>query len=502
MSMPEARCSLGLATRAVNPVSGLTRKAAGLAVGRRGLGALLSRYGAFRCKAQYIGGCSGHGLFLMEGDLALDHFAMSRFITLSDCLALDQADPLRALREQFALSDKLIYLDGNSLGALPHAAKHRMQRALSEEWGNGLIGSWNGAGWANLPRSVGDKIARLLGAAAGEVVVADNTSVNLYKVLSIAMQIAKADQPQRRVVLTERGSFPSDLYILASLCQQHGFTLRQTLAGDILAELQDDVAVVALTHVNYRTGEMFDMAALGKAAHAAGALLVWDLAHSAGAVPVDLHAAGADFAVGCGYKYLNGGPGAPAFVWVHPRHTDRFWQPLAGWWGHASPFAFSPDYQPASGIARFQSGTPPVLSLIALDCGLDSVLVAEPLGGMAALRTKSLALSSLFIDLFDQRLVEHGFDLATPRDSSRRGSHVSLTRAEGGYAIVQALIERGVVGDFRAAGQKGEDEILRFGFAPLYLEFTDIWHAVDQLCEVMQSGQWKASRFAQRQLVT
>ena len=423
-------------------------------------------------------------------------------ITLDDCQALDQADPLRALREQFALPQGMVYLDGNSLGALPKAAKARVQHALVEQWGQGLIGSWNKAGWAQLPHSVGDKIARLLGANPGEVVVADNTSVNLYKVLSVAMQMAVAENPTRRVVLSERLSFPTDLYIMESLCRQHKLELQLLDAPEIIAQLSDEVAVLALTHVNYRSGEMYDMASVGKAAHAVGVLTVWDLAHSIGAVELDLHRGQADFAVGCGYKYLNGGPGAPAFVWAHPRHTDRFWQPLAGWWGHAEPFAFKPDYQPASGITRFQSGTPPVLSLIALDCGLDSVLVAEPLGGMAALRTKSLALSSLFIDLFDQRLVEHGFGLATPRDSSRRGSQVSLTRAEGGYAIVQALIERGVVGDFRAAGQKGEDEILRFGFAPLYVGFTDIWHAVDQLCEVMQSGQWKASRFAQRQLVT
>jgi len=253
-----------------------------------------------------------------------------------------------------------------------------------------------------------------------------------------------------------------------------------------------------LTHVNYRTGAMHDMAALTRAAHAAGALAVWDLAHSAGAVEVDLHGADADFAVGCGYKYLNGGPGAPAFVWVHPRHADRCWQPLAGWWGHAAPFDFDSAYRPAGGSARYLCGTQPVLSLVALDCGLDTVLAAQPLGGMAALRRKSLALTDLFIALVEERCAGEGLTLVTPREHARRGSQVGLARAEGGYAIVQALIARGVIGDFRA----GPPDILRFGFAPLYLRFEDVWQAVEQLRQVLEAGEWRQPAFNRKQAVT
>ncbi|MFM2209030.1 MAG: hypothetical protein RIQ96_673, partial [Pseudomonadota bacterium] len=267
-----------------------------------------------------------------------------------------------------------------------------------------------------------------------------------------------------------------------------------------------DVAVLMLTHVNYRTGAMHDMAALTAAAHAKGVRVIWDLAHSAGAVPVDLLGAGADYAVGCGYKYLNGGPGAPAFVWVHPQLADRFWQPLAGWWGHAAPFAFTPDYRPAPGIARYLCGTQPVLSMAALDCGVDTVLAAEPLGGMAALRAKSLALTDLFIALVEQRCAGHGLALVTPREHSRRGSQVCLSRKEGGesgaYAIVQALIARGVVGDFRAGDGAAHPDILRFGFTPLYLRFEDVWNAAEHLRQVLESGEWQAAVFNQRHAVT
>jgi kynureninase len=257
-----------------------------------------------------------------------------------------------------------------------------------------------------------------------------------------------------------------------------------------------------LTHVNYRTGAMHDMTAVTAAAHAEGALVVWDLAHSAGAVPVDLTAARADFAVGCGYKYLNGGPGAPAFVWVNPLHTDRCWQPLAGWWGHAAPFAFTPDYQPAPGITRYQCGTQPIISLAALDCGLDATLASEPLGGMSALRKKSLGLTDLFIRLVEARCAGHGLGLATPVDHPRRGSQVCLTRSEGAYAIVQALIARGVVGDYRAGDGGRHQDILRFGFTPLYLGFEDVWHAVEHLRQVLESGEWRQPEFHRQQAVT
>jgi kynureninase len=418
--------------------------------------------------------------------------------TLQDCRALDAQDPLRPLRELFTLPEGVIYLDGNSLGPLPKHAPERIARAVRDEWGEGLIRSWNTAGWFELPQRLGDRIATLVGARPGEVVATDSTSINLFKVLSAALAIVQADAPGRRTVISERSNFPTDLYIAEALCRERGLTLQLLDAQELPAALSADTALLMLTHVNYRTGAMHDMAAVTRAAHAAGALVVWDLAHSAGAVEVDLHAAEADFAVGCGYKYLNGGPGAPAFVWVHPRHAGRFWQPLAGWWGHAAPFAFSSDYRPAPGIARYLCGTQPVLSMIALGCGLDTLDAARPLGGMAALRRKSLALSDLFVALVEERCAGHGLGLATPREHARRGSQVCLTREEGAYAIVQALIARGVIGDFRA----GPPDILRFGFTPLYLGFEEVWHAVEQLREVLESGAWRDPGFHRQQAVT
>ena len=422
--------------------------------------------------------------------------------TLRDCEALDQQDPLRGLRAQFELPPGVIYLDGNSLGVLPRTTAARVAQAVTQEWGQDLIRSWNSAGWFSLPQRVGDKIAPLIGAHAGEVVAADSTSINLYKVLSAALRLAAMDAPGRKRIVSERSNFPTDLYIAEALCQQHGCTLHLVSAQELEAALGDDVAVLMLTHVNYRTGAMHDMAALTARAHAQGILTVWDLAHSAGAVPVDLHGAQADFAVGCGYKYLNGGPGAPAFVWVHPRHTDRCWQPLAGWWGHAAPFAFTPDYRPAPGITRYQCGTQPILSLTALECGVDTLLAAEPLGGMAALRRKSLALSDLFMALVRARLPGHGLGVATPEPQAQRGSQVSLTRDEGAYSIVQALIARGVIGDFRVGDGQNSPDILRFGFTPLYIGYADVWHAVEHLRQVMDRGEWRDARFASRQAVT
>jgi len=334
------------------------------------------------------------------------------------------------------------------------------------------------------------------------VVAADSTSINLFKVLSAAIHIAKADRPHANRIVSERSNFPTDLYIAEALCQQHGLELVLVETEDIAAALSADVAILMLTHVNYRTGAMHDMAAVTAAAHAEGILTVWDLAHSAGAVPVDLKKAKADFAVGCGYKYLNGGPGAPAFVWVNPLHTDRCWQPLAGWWGHTAPFAFTPDYQPAAGIARYQCGTQPMISLAALDCGVDTLLAAQALGGMAALRQKSLALTDLFIRLVEARCDGHGLGLATPREHAQRGSQVCLTRPEGAYAIVQALIARGVIGDFRAGDGDRHPDILRFGFTPLYIGFEDVWDAVEHLRQVLQTGEWQDARFARQHAVT
>ena len=422
--------------------------------------------------------------------------------TLQDCQALDAQDPLHALREQFQLPPNVIYLDGNSLGVLPKTTAARVADVVAREWGTDLIQSWNKNHWFALPQHVGNKIARLIGAAPGEVVAADTTSINLYKVLSAALNIAALDAPQRQCIVSERSNFPTDLYIAEALCKERGLTLQLVEPEDIAAALTPEVAVLMLTHVNYRTGAMHDMASVTAAAHAEGILTVWDLAHSAGAVPVNLNAARADFAVGCGYKYLNGGPGAPAFVWVNPLHTDRCWQPLAGWWGHAAPFAFTPDYQPAPGITRYQCGTQPILSLAALECGLDATLAAEPLGGMAALRRKSLALTDLFIALVEQRCAGYGLGLATPKDHRQRGSQVCQTKDEGAYAIVQALIARGVVGDYRAGDGGQHKDILRFGFTPLYLGFEDVWNAVEHLRQVLESGEWQRPEFNTKNAVT
>ncbi|HET9207109.1 MAG TPA: kynureninase [Burkholderiaceae bacterium] len=415
--------------------------------------------------------------------------------------AMDAADRLAPLRQLFDLPHEVIYLDGNSLGALPKSAADRVQRTVRDEWGRGLITSWNHAGWIDQPRRLGDKIARLVGAAPGELVVADSTSVNLFKVLWAAMSLQQRATTQRRVIVSERSNFPTDLYIAQSLAAARGFELRLVSADELPSALDQHTAVLMLTHVNYRTGAMHDMASLTRAAHDAGALTIWDLAHSAGAVPVDLHAAGADFAVGCGYKYLNGGPGAPAFVWLHTRHAAQFDQPLAGWMGHASPFDFSPEYRGAGGITRALCGTPPVLSMAALECGVDSVLAAEPIGGMRALRDKSLAMTRAFADLVDARCAGHGLSVVSPRIDAQRGSQVCLTRSEGAYAIVQALIARGVIGDFRA-GEPGVPDILRFGFTPLYLRFVDVWDAVEHLRQVLHDGQWREPRFNRRQTVT
>jgi kynureninase len=416
----------------------------------------------------------------------------------TDCERLDAEDPLALLRAQFELPPGKVYLDGNSLGVLPRTVADRVAHVVRHEWGQHLIESWNSAHWIDLPQRVGNKLARLVGAGPNELVAADSTSVNLFKVLSAALTIAQADAPQRRVILSERDNFPTDLYIAESLARERGFELVLADAPEAIAPrlARGDVAVLMLTQVNYRTGRLHDMAGLSAAAHEAGALALWDLAHSAGALPVHLKRDDADFAVGCGYKYLNGGPGAPAFVWVHPRHANRFWQPLAGWMGHEAPFAFTPDYAPAPGIARYLCGTPSVIALAALECGVDSVLAAEPLGGMDALRSKSLALTECFMRLVDERCGGRGLACITPHLAHERGSQVSLTRAEGGYPIVQALIARGVVGDFRAP------DVLRFGFTPLYLRFVDVWDAVEHLRDVLDSGQWREARFHQKAAVT
>ncbi len=426
-------------------------------------------------------------------------------MTRDDALALDAADALAPLRAQFVLPEGVIYLDGNSLGVLPRLTAARVQQVVQQEWGQDLIRSWNSAGWIDLPRRVGDKIARLVGAGAGELAVADSTSVNLYKVLSAALNITQADAPQRRVIISERSNFPTDLYIAEALARERGLRLELVEPDEITTHLSADTALLMLTQVNYRTGRLHNMAALSKAAHDAGALVVWDLAHSAGALPVELKADGADFAVGCGYKYLNGGPGAPAFVWAHPRHADRFWQPLAGWMGHAAPFEFTPGYRPAAGIARYLCGTPAVLAMAALECGVDTVLAAEPLGGLPALRRKSLALTRFFADAVQTLCPGRGLARVSPADDAQRGSQVCLafeTKTDASaYATVQALIARGVIGDFRA-GDAQQPDILRFGFTPLYTRFVDAWDAAEHLHQVLQHDEWRRPEFNLRHAVT
>ena len=431
-------------------------------------------------------------------------------MTRDDCTALDRADPLAPLRARFALEavdgGDVIYLDGNSLGVLPKDTAARVQQVVQDEWGRSLIRSWNTAGWITLAQRIGDKIAGLVGAGPGELIVADSTSVNLYKALSAAMAIVKADHPGRRRIVSERTNFPTDLYIADTLARAQGFELTLVDADHLSAHIDERLAVLLLTHVNYRTGRMHKMGEVTRAARQAGALMIWDLAHSAGAMPLSLHGRGrvedaSDFAVGCGYKYLNGGPGAPAFVWAHPRHTARMdreqWrQPLAGWLGHAAPFEFTSEYRPGAGISRFICGTPPVLSLAALECGVDIFLEADAQGGLAAIREKSTALTGLFIDLVESRCAGHGLELVTPRLGTDRGSQVGFAHATGGYAIMQALIARDVIGDFRAP------DILRFGFTPLYTRFVDAWDAVDRLAQVLDSGEWRDPRFSVRAAVT
>jgi kynureninase len=409
-------------------------------------------------------------------------------------VALDHADPLAALRQQFSLPKGLIYLDGNSLGVPPRAAASRAARLIRDEWGEGLVRSWNTAGWHGLPGRLGEKLAPLIGAAEGEVVVTDSISVNLFKVLSVAIQAAQARDPRRRVIVSERSNFPSDLYIAQGLIGQldRGHELRLVDSpAELAAALDETTAIAMITHVNYRTGYMHDMAALNRRIHAAGALAVWDLAHSAGAVPVDLNGAGADYAVGCTYKYLNGGPGSPAFVWVPGRHQDAFAQPLSGWWAHAKPFEMEPVYRPAQGIGRFLCGTPPIVSMALVECGLDVFLQTD----MGALRRKSLALSELFIELVEARCDDFGLILVTPRAHAERGSQASFEHAHG-YEVMQALIARGVIGDYREPG------ILRFGFTPLYTRFVDVWDAVEVLREVLSTEAWRAPEHAARGAVT
>jgi kynureninase len=401
-------------------------------------------------------------------------------MALNDANTLDRTDRLAPLRDRFALPDGVIYLDGNSMGALPRSVIERTRKVVGEEWGNGLIRSWNTADWIDLPRRVGDRLAPLIGAAPGTVVVSDSTSINIFKLLGVALE----KRPGRMVIVTEENNFPTDVYVaraIASLIGT-GHEVRLAAADGLAEAIRDDVAVALLTEVNYRTGARLDMADLTKHAHAAGALVIWDLCHSAGAFPVDLVAADADFAVGCGYKYLNGGPGAPAFAYVAPRHLDGLRQPLSGWMGHAKPFEFAAEYRPAEGIDALRVGTPPVISMSVLDAALEAFDGVD----LTVVKAKADALFELFVADLPQ-----GVELLTPRDAGRRGTQVSLRHPEA-YAVMQALIARGVIGDFR------QPDIMRFGLTPLYLRYADIAQATRILREVIETRAWDRPEFKTR----
>ena len=401
--------------------------------------------------------------------------------TRQDCLDQDAGDPLGGVRDRFSLPEGVIYLDGNSLGALPTAAAHAVRDAVENQWGCDLIASWNKHGWIGLPQKTGGKIARLIGAGADEVVAADSVSVNLFKLAAAAVAASQG----RRVVVTEAGDFPTDLYILQGLAAlMPDIELRVAEPGGVAAALDDQVAVVLLSHVHYRSGAVRDMAELNAAIHATGALGLWDLSHSAGVLDVDLNRDGADMAAGCGYKYLNGGPGAPAYVFVAKRHQAALRNPLSGWMGHARPFDFVDDYAPAPGIDRWLCGTPPILSLTALDTALDAFDGVK----MPEAREKAGALGDLFIERVEARCAGKGLTLASPCAAGLRGGQVSFHHPQG-WAVMQNLIARGIIGDFRSP------DVIRFGFAPLYVRRVDVWDAVEVLGEILDSGTWRDARY-------
>ncbi len=407
---------------------------------------------------------------------------------LTKAQALDQSDPLKTARESFYLPLGKIYLDGNSLGALPKHVPARVQDAITRQWGQDLIQSWNTNHWIDLPARVGTQLSALIGANPDEVVACDSTSINVFKVLLAALKL----RPERRVIVSDIDNFPTDLYIAQGINELLGnaYELRFVKRADLETALTEDVAVLLLTEIDYRTGERLDMAALTQQALAVGALTIWDLAHSAGAFPVALNACQADFAIGCGYKYLNGGPGAPAFLFVAKKHQESALPALSGWMGHAQPFAFTPEYAPANGILRLTTGTPPVLALTALEAALE---IWQEFSIVAA-RAKSLSLTDLFIEAM-QPLEQYGFVCVTPQEHAKRGSQVSYTH-EHGFEIMQALIAAGVIGDFRAPN------IVRFGFAALYNSHADILEAVRRLEDIMQHNTWQKPDFAMRGKVT
>jgi kynureninase len=402
------------------------------------------------------------------------------------CAALDRADPLAPLRGRFDLPAGIRYLDGNSLGALQPAVAARMRAVVDHEWGQGLIGSWNDAGWVHLPARIASRVAPLVGADADEIAVTDSTSVDLFKALLAAREL----RPGRHVLVTDDANFPSDLYIAHGAARLADLEVELVPSEQVIDHLDGDTAVVCLTHVDYRTGRLHDAAAVTAAAHDAGAVAVWDLSHSTGAVDVDLHAWGADLAVGCTYKYLNGGPGAPAYLFAARRWHERLRSPIPGWFSHAAPFAFEAEHRPAAGAARFLGGTPPVLSMAALETALEVWEGVDP----ADVAAKGRALTTVFLDLVDARCGGH-LEVASPRDAHRRSAQVSL-RHPNAYAITQALVARGVIGDHRPP------DLVRFGFAPLYVRYVDAFEAVDQLADLLDTGAWDRPEFHARRTVT
>jgi kynureninase len=410
-------------------------------------------------------------------------------IARAACVERDATDPLRSLRDRFFIPEGIIYLDGNSLGPMPRAAAGILSRTVEQEWGRDLIRSWNSAGWFEMPVRLGDRVGALIGAAPGQTLVCDTTSINLYKAIHAAIGL----RPDRDVVVAEGDSFPTDLYIVEGAMGSAGRPMKRRLIGvdgpAIEALLDRNVAVVVLSHVNYRTGELLDMAAITKTIHDAGALVVWDLCHSIGVVEIEFDRHAIDFAVGCTYKYLNGGPGSPAFIAVARAHQATAQHPLSGWWGHAAPFAFDREFRPDPGIKRFLCGTQPIISLRGVEVALNAMDGVE----VAALRQKSLALTELFMARVAALLPD--LEIVTPRQSSLRGSQVGIA-FDRGYAVVQAMIERGVIGDFRAP------DLMRFGFAPLYVRYQDVWDAAEILADCIKAEAWREPRFNRQLGVT
>ena len=405
---------------------------------------------------------------------------------IEEAEALDRNDPLVFARERFRIPEGVIYLDGNSLGALPRAAPAALADTAKSQWGEDLIASWTRHGWIDWPTRIAAKLAPIVGAKPSELIIGDSTSVCLFKLLASAVQA----RPDRKSVLTQQANFPTDLYVAQGLCEMLGLRLNAMPADAVMKYIDADTAVVTLTHVDYRSAAIHDMRSINDAAHHAGALTVWDLSHSAGAIELDLDGSGCDLAVGCGYKYLNGGPGAPAFIYVAERLQNELKNPLRGWMGHAEPFAFVDNYEPVVGVTRFLTGTPPIIAMTALEAGIDTFDSVA----MADVAEKSRKLSQLFIDAVEARCGSE-IRLASPRDPAQRGSHVVLAHAEG-YAVMQALIARGVIGDFRAR------DLMRFGFAPLYNSFAEMIRAAEILADILETREWDQPRFKVRAKVT